>query len=64
MNTADKQKIMRYAELALKQDRQRKLEQDITPDELAELERIRAELGLSHEDILVRAVRRLIEEPE
>ena len=56
--------ILRYAELALKRDRQLKLEQNISPQEEEEMKNILSELGLSHVEVLDCAIRNLMDESE
>jgi len=64
MNTDDKQKILRYTELVLRHNLLTRLQKIIAPEEDAERNRLRVELGMSHEEILDRAVKSLIEELE
>jgi hypothetical protein len=47
MNQCEKQKVLRYGELAT-----RKARNDIKPEEVAEMAKIQTDLGLSHEQII------------
>lgn len=57
MSESEKQKVLRYAELSLRGQRN-----TVTEEELQEMEKIRQELGMAHEAILELAVKKLFPE--
>ena len=56
----DREKILRYAQLVLKHQRLGKQDESISQAELDELERLKVQLGLSHDEILEKASERII----
>lgn len=57
MSESEKQKVLRYAELSLRGQRN-----IVTEEELLEMEKTRQELGMAHEAILELAVKKLFPE--
>ena len=57
MSESEKQKVLHYAEIALKGQRN-----ELNENELREMEEMRKELGMEHEAILELAVQKLFPE--
>ena len=58
-----REKILRYTQLVLRHQRLGKQNESISQTELDELEQLKAQLGLSHDEIIEKASKSIIDGP-